>query len=53
MKDKVIEQLKRWSSSATNMTKVGSKEVREYTRGYERGINDAKEAVALILSQIK
>ena len=46
----ILTKILRWCNSATYVTKNGAKEVKAYSKGYEKGTNDAKEKVLEIIN---
>ena len=51
MKDvDILTKIIRWCNSSTYVTKAGSSEVKAFAKGYEKGINDAKEKILEIIN---
>lgn len=46
----ILTKIVKWASSTTYVTKNGTKEVKAYSKGYEKGINDAKERILEIIN---
>lgn len=46
----ILTKILRWCNSTTYVTKNGSSEVKAYSKGYEKGINDAKERILEIIN---
>lgn len=46
----ILTKILRWCNSTTYVTKNGTKEVKDYSKGYEKGINDAKERILEIIN---
>lgn len=46
----ILTKIIRWAESTTYITKNGSKEVIAFSKGYERGISDAKEKILEIVN---
>ena len=46
----ILTKISRWCNSTTYVTKNGSSEVKAYSKGYENGINDAKERILEIIN---
>lgn len=49
----ILAKIIRWCNSTTYVTKNGSAEVKSYAKGYEKGINDAKEKILEIINSEK
>ena len=46
----ILTKILRWVESSTYVTKNGSSEVKAFAKGYEKGINDAKEIILEIIN---
>lgn len=46
----ILTKIVKWCNSSTYVNKNGSSEVKAYARGYEKGINDAKERILEIIN---
>ena len=46
----ILTKIIKWCNSTMYVTKNGSAEVKAFARGYEKGINDAKEIVLEIIN---
>lgn len=46
----ILTKIIRWCNSTTYVTKNGSSEVKAFAKGYEKGINDAKEIILEIIN---
>jgi hypothetical protein len=49
----ILTKILEWAKSATYVSKNGSREVKAYARGYEKGISDAKEKILEIINSEK
>ena len=49
----ILTKIVKWCNSSTYVPKNGSSEVKAYARGYEKGINDAKERILEIINSEK
>ena len=46
----ILTKILKWVESSTYVTKNGSSEVKNFAKGYEKGINDAKDRVLEIIN---
>lgn len=46
----ILTKILRWCNSITYVSKNGTEEVKAYSKGYEKGINDAKRRVLEIIN---
>ena len=46
----ILTKIVKWCNSTAYVTKNGSSEVKAFAKGYEKGINDAKEIILEILN---
>lgn len=46
----ILTKILKWAESSTYVTKNGSNEVKAFAKGYEKGINEAKEIILEILN---
>ena len=46
----ILTKILKWAKSATYVTKNGSRDVNAFAKGYEKGINDAKERILEIIN---
>lgn len=49
----ILTKIIRWCKSSTYITKAGGSEAKAYAKGYEKGINDAKEKILEIINSEK
>lgn len=49
----ILTKIIRWCNSTTYVAKNGSSEVKAFAKGYEKGINDAKEKILEIINSEK
>lgn len=52
MEKELLTQITQWAKSATYISKNGNDKVKNYTKGYEQGIADAKARVLEIVNQV-
>lgn len=46
----ILTKILKWCNSTTYVIKNGTKEVKAYSKGYEKGIDDAKKIVLEIIN---
>lgn len=46
----ILTKILKWAESSTHVTKNGSREVKAFAKGYEKGINDAKARILEIIN---
>lgn len=46
----ILTKILKWVESSTYVTKNGRSEVKAFAKGYEKGINDAKEIILEIIN---
>lgn len=46
----IFTKILTWVKSTTYVTKTGSSEVKAFSKGYEKGINDAKDKILEIIN---
>ena len=46
----ILTKILKWVESSTYVNKNGSSEVKAFAKGYEKGINDAKEIILEIMN---
>ena len=46
----ILTRIIRWAESTSYVTKNGSKEVIAFSKGYERGLSDAKKRILEIVN---
>lgn len=46
----ILTKIIKWAESTTYVSKMGSSEVKAFAKGYEKGINDAKERILEIIN---